>query len=157
MVQTRSQALCVFAFARLLRAWIKMRLTLKLIKALKNSFKGSVHTWCEGTTPAYGTRWVLMWTHSFFKLPMLKFGHGAKVGTRSMCAHRWPFRAVAAMLMFQMASDRAKWSIYAQKSGTKGVNAPPFCAGNQCALIARGQICTHTTKRDETRKLFKLK
>ena len=38
MVQTRSQALFVFAFARLLRAWIKMRLTSKLIKTLNSSF-----------------------------------------------------------------------------------------------------------------------
>ena len=38
---------------------------------------GSVHTWCEGTMPKYGTRWVLMWTHPFFQAPTLEFGHGA--------------------------------------------------------------------------------
>ena len=52
---------------------------------------------------------------------------GAKVGT-GRCVHTVfvSYGAVAAMLIFQMASDRAKWNIYVHSriSGTQGVNAP---------------------------------
>ena len=41
--------------------------------------KGSLHTWCPDTVPKYGTRWVLMWIHPFFK-----HTH-ARIRTRSQC------------------------------------------------------------------------
>ena len=30
---------------------------------------GSIHTWCTGTVPKYGTQWARMWTHLFFRYP----------------------------------------------------------------------------------------
>ena len=37
----------------------------------------SIHTWCLGTVPKYGTRWVIVWTHPFFKVVPQEFGYGA--------------------------------------------------------------------------------
>ena len=93
---------------------------------------GSVHTCCLGTMPEYGTHWALMWTHPFFQVLMLEFGHIACAQVQGQViflghknGHRvrvyTPFllvlgksTALYSLLSscFKMASDRVKWSNY---------------------------------------------
>ena len=63
--------------------------------------------------PEHGTRWALKWTHPFFEVPTLEFGHGAggrvqwapdpcvyTTFVKSRADH-CSFFALAAKLMFQ--------------------------------------------------------
>ena len=124
---------------------------------------GSVHTWCEGTLPKYGTRWALMWTYSFSSIPTLEFGHladaqvqgldllfGQKSRHRtSVCNNFCKLRAVHCFVL--AAQLVSKWCLTGRNgitmytvshiSGTQSVNTTPFCAGVQ-SLVLGDQVWT---------------
>ena len=95
--------------------------------------------------PKYGTRWALMWTHSFFKSTHARIRTRYRcqstrsttctraqkwtpgpcvhtVVTSSVTVHRF---VIVAKLTFLMASDKEKWSNYVHSciSGTHGTHA----------------------------------
>ena len=102
----------------------------------------SVHTWCPGTVPKYGTHWALMWSHPFLQISKLELGHGAGDQVQGLnlllghhvhtflvsCGQSTALFSVLSSCL-KMAADRAKWSNYVHShiSGTQSVNTTPFC------------------------------
>ena len=115
---------------------------------------GSVHSYCPGTVPKYGTRWALMWTYSFSKHPH------ARIRARCWCpstrsrpcarAQKWT-PGPCALLCSRCSARVSKWRLTGRNgittytishiSGTQSVNTTPFCAGTQ-ALVLGDQVWT---------------